>query len=169
MKDGLFSPAALLWCAVTVNIKTQSPATPMPLISKSLSAGARYGWWSLQTNPEWGGFAVPPPTLQILHCKILRATLSHYHPVGTPSPKSVKYTRDNRRKGPYGSGCKMKFSLICGFSFSLLCTYLVVAIALFQFRIAGEWLTWRPCGEGQALAAIKLTCLRYQGLCFLTM
>lgn len=55
VEDRLFSPAALLWCAVTVNIKAQSPATPMPLIAKSLSAGACYGSWSLQTNPEWGG------------------------------------------------------------------------------------------------------------------
>lgn len=109
---------------------------------------------------------------QSLQCEILRVRLSHYHPVGTP--KSVIYTRDRLKKNTPRKRMKYVVKVfplfyICAFSFFFLRTYPVVAMVQFQFGIAGEWLTWRPCREGQALAAIKLTCLRYQVLCFLTM
>lgn len=91
----LFSPAALLWCAVTVNIKAQSPATPVLLIAKSHSAGACYGWWSFQKKkkkkPEWGGLQ----SLLVPTNTALWNMQSHCHtigPFGMPNPESVSYT-----------------------------------------------------------------------------
>lgn len=72
VEDRLFSPAALLWCVVTMNIKAQFPAIPVLLIVKSHNAGARYAWRSLQTIPEWGGlrFLLLAPK-NTSHCEML--------------------------------------------------------------------------------------------------
>lgn len=156
----LFSPAALLWCTVSVNIKAQSPATPGHLIRRSLSTEVRYGSESLQTVPEWGGLQSLLVPTNTAVWDTHRETVTH-KPAGTAGPPSVSSLRE----------C-IKY-VVKVFPLSHTCSLFllspVVAMVLFQFGIAGEWLTWRPGGEGQALAAIKLTCLRYQVLCFLTM
>lgn len=156
----LLSPASLLRCTISVNIKAQSPATPGPLIGRSLSTEVRHGSGSLQTVPEWGGLQSLLVPTNTAVWDTHRETVTH-KPAETAGPPSVNSLRE-----------WIKY-VVKVFPLSHTCSLFllspVVAMVLFQFGIAGEWLTWRPSGEGQALAAIKLTCLWYQALCFLTM
>lgn len=112
VEDRLFSPAALLWCAVTVSIADQSPATPKPLIAKSLIAGARYGWWSLQTNrAEWGGLQ----SLLVPTNSELCSTLSH----SNHFEKRIQRDRRQTLREEMGLSCCLSFTC-----FSLLSTHI---------------------------------------------
>ena len=156
----------------TVNIKAQSPATPVPLIAKNSVQALDTVDGALKKEEAWEGWSAVPPCAHKHDTEILR----HCHtitPLGHPVPRQSAISGVAQRKRPRGrEGRKSPartFPLSPAASSSSLCTYSVVTPAPFQFGIAGEWLTCRPCGEGQALAPIKLTCLWYRVLCFLTM
>lgn len=91
--------------------------------------------------------------------------------LGNPLPNRSAIPGWTEERDPKGGGEISKvlpLSLLCVLSRSPLSAHIHWLMWLVQFGIAGEWLKWRPCEEGQALAAIKFTCLRYQVPCLMS-